>query len=158
MQALRSLGLLEPMLRVSLNSPNSGFVIWDRDWNEILKLKPKTADPSLPVPSMRIARKALRQILTDAVSPDDVINWGISCTSAAQDKNGKVQVQLSNGDMDDCDILIAADSGDSKIRAARSRRRSGRSCALLLRRCSPSRIRETSSPSCTPTRMAGAGG
>jgi 2-polyprenyl-6-methoxyphenol hydroxylase-like FAD-dependent oxidoreductase len=121
MQALRKLGLLEPMLRASLNGTkdhNSGFAIWDKDWNELLKLKPKPSDPSLPVPSMRIARKALRQILIDAVLPNDVINWGISCTGATQLANGKVQVQLSNGDMDECDLLVAADGANSKIRAA----------------------------------------
>jgi 2-polyprenyl-6-methoxyphenol hydroxylase-like FAD-dependent oxidoreductase len=119
MQALHKLGLLEPMLRASLTGvgdKKSGFAIWDKDWNEILKLKPKPSDPNLPVSSMRIARKALRQIMIGAVSPDDIIHWGVSCTSAAQLENGKVQVQLSNGDTQECDLLIAADGANSKIR------------------------------------------
>lgn len=119
-QALSKLGLLEPMLRVSLTgiqTDNGGFAIWDKNWNEILKLKPRLSDPNLPGPSMRIARKALRQILIDAVSPGDVIHWGISCTGVVQLDNGKVQVQCSNGEMDECDILIAADGANSKIRA-----------------------------------------
>jgi 2-polyprenyl-6-methoxyphenol hydroxylase-like FAD-dependent oxidoreductase len=123
MQALRSLGLLEPVLRASLTGHNppsgSGFAIWDKDWNELLKLKLKDSNPELPVPSMRIARKALRQILIDAISPNDVIHWDVACTSAAQlDNSGRVQVQLSNGDTDACDLLIAADGANSKIRAA----------------------------------------
>lgn len=121
MQALHKLGLLESMLRASLTGDepsNSGFAIWDKDWNEILKFKPKAADPSFPAPSMRIARKALRQILIDAVSPDDVIHWGTSCMSTVQDEHGRVQVQLSNGDTDSCDILIAADGANSKLCAA----------------------------------------
>ena len=121
MQALQKLGLLEPMLRASLTgteTSNSGFAIWDKNWNEVLKIKAKATDPTLAVPSMRIARKALRQILIDAVSPDDVIHWGTSCTGTVQGENGKIQVQLSNGETDECDILIAADGANSKIRAA----------------------------------------
>lgn len=121
MQALQKLGLLEPMLRASLTGigdNNGGFAIWDKDWNELLKLRPKSSDPTLPVPTMRIARKALRQIMINAASPDDIIHWGVSCTGATQLANDKVEVQLSNGDMQECDILVAADGASSKIRAA----------------------------------------
>jgi 2-polyprenyl-6-methoxyphenol hydroxylase-like FAD-dependent oxidoreductase len=120
MQALSKLGLLEPMLRASLTgirNDSGGFVIWDKDWNEVIKFKSRSSDPNLPAPSMRIARKALRQILVDAVSPGDVIHWGISCTGAMQLDNGKVRVHCSSGEMDECDLLMAADGANSKIRA-----------------------------------------
>jgi 2-polyprenyl-6-methoxyphenol hydroxylase-like FAD-dependent oxidoreductase len=118
-QALSKLGLLEPMLRASITgtkNDNSGFAIWDKDWNEVLKMKPRILDPSLP--SMRIARKALRQILIDAVSPDDFIHWGVQCTDAVQLDNGRVQIHFSNGDKDECDLLIAADGANSKLRTS----------------------------------------
>jgi 2-polyprenyl-6-methoxyphenol hydroxylase-like FAD-dependent oxidoreductase len=120
MQALHKLGLLEPMLRASLTgakNDSGGFAVWDKDWTEILKFKARTSDSGLAVPSMRIARKALREILIDGVASDDVIHWGVSCTDPERLEDGKVQVRCSNGEVDECDILIAADGVNSRIRA-----------------------------------------
>lgn len=121
MQALNKLGLLESMLRVSVTGTREergGFVLWDKDWNEILKIKERTPDADLPAPFMRIKRNLLRQTLVDAVPSGDTIHWAITCTGAVQLSNGKIQVQLSNGRVDECDLLVAADGANSKIRSS----------------------------------------
>jgi 2-polyprenyl-6-methoxyphenol hydroxylase-like FAD-dependent oxidoreductase len=120
MQALRKLGLLEPMLRASLTGvkgDKGGFAIWDKDWKELIRMEARNPDPSLPAASMRIMRRELRRILLEAVPASDIIHWATFCTGAVQLSNGRVQVQLSNGKTDECDILVAADGASSKIRA-----------------------------------------
>jgi 2-polyprenyl-6-methoxyphenol hydroxylase-like FAD-dependent oxidoreductase len=82
MQALHKLGLLEAMLRVSIagtKGDQGAFVIWDKNWKEILKTKAQTSDKDLLAPSMRIARKALREVLIDAVPPHVNIQWETAC-------------------------------------------------------------------------------
>lgn len=66
---------------------------------------------------MRIARRELRRVLIDAVPSTD-IHWSSYCTGAVQLGNGRVQVQLSNGEVDECDLLVAADGANSKVRAS----------------------------------------
>jgi 2-polyprenyl-6-methoxyphenol hydroxylase-like FAD-dependent oxidoreductase len=120
MQALHKLGLLEAMLRVSIagtKGDQGAFVIWDKNWKEILKMKAQTSDKDLLAPSLRIARKALREVLIDAIPPQVNMQWETTCTGVVQLSKGKVQVQLSNGEADECDLLIAADGANSKIRA-----------------------------------------
>ncbi|KAF4635073.1 hypothetical protein G7Y89_g3031 [Cudoniella acicularis] len=119
MQTLRKLGLLEETLAasVSVNQENLGnFVLWDRDWNEILRARVDKKD--LPQPHMRIARGVLRTKLIDAVPKEGVvIKWGIACVGAEKLEGGKVRVQLSDdGETDECDLLIVADGTRSKIR------------------------------------------
>lgn len=121
MQALKKLALLEMAVQVSLigtKDDDRGFAVWDNQWKELMKLKARTPDADLPAPTMRITRQALRKILVNAISPDDAINWSTSCTGARQLNNGKIQVQLSNGMVEECDILVAADGANSKIRAS----------------------------------------
>jgi 2-polyprenyl-6-methoxyphenol hydroxylase-like FAD-dependent oxidoreductase len=119
-QALHKLGFLKAMLRViiaSTKGDQSAFIIWDKNWKEVLKMKAQTSDNDLLAPSMRIARKALREVLIDAVPPHVNMQWETTCTGVVQLSNGKVQVQLSNGGADECDLLIAADGANSEIRA-----------------------------------------
>ena len=118
MRTLKKLGLLDQLLRESITGiqENPGtFVLWDRDWTDILRAS-QTSPKDLPVPSMRIARNVLRRTLIEAVPKSDQINWGIACTGAVKLANGRVGVQLSNGNMEECDLLIAADGSKSKIR------------------------------------------
>jgi 2-polyprenyl-6-methoxyphenol hydroxylase-like FAD-dependent oxidoreductase len=119
-QALNKLGVLDAMLRVTIagtKGDRGGFVIWDKDWNEVIKMKARSSDKDLLVPSIRVARKALREVLIDAVPPQVKMHWETACIGVAQLNNGKIRVQLSNGEVDHCDLLIAADGANSKIRA-----------------------------------------
>lgn len=120
LQALRNLGLLDDMLAQSItgvqDNPGS-FVLWDKHWNDVLRARVRTPE-NLPVPGMRIKRSVLRRILLDAVPGDDEIRWGTACSSAAKLASGKIEVRLSNGQTDECDLLVAADGSRSKLRAS----------------------------------------
>ena len=126
MQALQKLGLIETMLAQSITGlqENPGtFCLWDKDWKEILRAKasPPAAtinSPALQTPSMRIARGVLRRILIEAVPESDQIHWGTICTGATKLTNGRIGVQLGNGRMKECDLLVAADGSKSKLRSS----------------------------------------
>ena len=122
MQALQKLELLDEMFAASVTGQHGGagkFRIWDINFNPILTFKtPKTPPDGLPVHGMRIARYVLRQGLIDAIPTRVMAHWQLSCTSASELSDGRVQVTLSNGSTDECDLLIAADGANSKVRAA----------------------------------------
>ena len=121
MQALQKLGVLESVLRVSITGvqgARGGFALWDTEWTEILKVKPRSPPDGLPVPNMRIARYLLRQTLVEALSPNDTIRWATACRGARQLSSGQVEVQLNNGQVQECDFLIVADGASSKLRRA----------------------------------------
>ena len=121
MQALQKLGILESVLRVSVTGvqgARGGFALWDTEWTEILKVKPRSPPDGLPVPNMRIARCLLRRKLVEALSTTDTIRWATACTGARQLSGGRVEVQLSNGQVQECDFLIVADGANSKLRRA----------------------------------------
>jgi 2-polyprenyl-6-methoxyphenol hydroxylase-like FAD-dependent oxidoreductase len=118
-QVLQKLGLLEEMLRISITGiqgDRGGFALWNTDWTEILKVKRRTPPEGLPVASIRIARYLLRRTLVEALSPQDTLHWATACTGANQLPSGQVEVQLSNGQVQVCDFLIAADGANSRLR------------------------------------------
>jgi len=120
MQALQKLGLLDTMLSQSITGiqENPGtFCLWDKEWKEILRVKPR-APANLPSSGMRIKRNVLRKNLIEAVQATDETHWGTTCTGAVKLSNGKIGVQLSDGRMDECDLLVAADGSNSKIRSS----------------------------------------
>jgi 2-polyprenyl-6-methoxyphenol hydroxylase-like FAD-dependent oxidoreductase len=120
-QVLRKLGLLESMLRISITGiqgDRGGFALWNTNWTEILKVKRRTPPEGLPVASIRIARYLLRRTLAEALSPQDTLHWATACTGANQLPSGQVEVQLSNGQVEVCDFLIAADGANSRLRQA----------------------------------------
>lgn len=119
MQALQKLGVLESALRVSvtgIQEARGGFALWDTNWAEILKVKPRNPPEGLPVPNMRIARYLLRRTLIEALSPQDTIYWATACTGVIQLPSGQLQVELNNGQVQACDFLIAADGANSRLR------------------------------------------
>lgn len=122
MQTLRKLGLLDSCLAASITGTqeNPGtFVLWDENWNELMRAKVSEKSWSdLPTPHMRIARCELRGQLLQALPESATIRWGTTCTGAVKLSNGKICVQISNGKLDECDLLIGADGSRSKLRAS----------------------------------------
>lgn len=122
--AIRHLGLLDEILKHAVTGPDSvkSFRMWDKDWNSLMELSFKPYD-GLPTAGIRIARRDLRNILTKVGESDNNITWGTSCTSAEVLENGRIRVHLSRSDnpskneTEECDMLIAADGANSKIRA-----------------------------------------
>ena len=119
-QTLQKLGILDKAIDVSItgltHGEAGGFTIWDTSWNELLKIRPWIPE-GLPVGGLRIARRRLRDVMIDAVEAGDVVHWNIACTGVTRLDDGRVQLQLSNGGTDQCDLLIAADGASSKLRA-----------------------------------------
>jgi len=122
-QALQRLGILDTMVEASIKNAmekDGGFCVWDKNWNEIIKLRARVP-PSLPVGSLRIARKNLRSVMVkSAMAAGLEIHWGIACVSVTQaqgDGSGGLTVSLSSGTKETCDMLIAADGASSKLRA-----------------------------------------
>ncbi|MGW7538464.1 FAD-dependent oxidoreductase [Amycolatopsis sp. NPDC054798] len=60
-------------------------------------------------------RPALRKLLLDAL-PEDTVHWGRAVARAEPLGDGRHRVHLSGGETLECDFLIGADGGRSKIR------------------------------------------
>lgn len=73
-----------------------------------------------PVPAIRIARRDLRRVLIDGLADQDEVRWTIACTGAevCPGHGGKIKVQLSDGGVEECDLLTAAGGANSKVRGA----------------------------------------
>jgi 2-polyprenyl-6-methoxyphenol hydroxylase-like FAD-dependent oxidoreductase len=121
MQALQKLGLLDSMLEMSitgLQGQKGTFMLWDVNWKPILKFKSPSQPPDgLPAPHMRIARNVLRRLLVEGLPSYAEVHWSSACRGVQRLPDGRVQVELSDGQVDDCDILVIADGANSKLRA-----------------------------------------
>ncbi|KAF2122702.1 hypothetical protein BDV96DRAFT_639270 [Lophiotrema nucula] len=85
-QTLQKLGLLDQLLEVSITDlgegnektgDKGGFVIWNREWKEVMKVRSKTPNGS-PAAGIRINRASLRKTLAGAVEalPDTKDSFG----------------------------------------------------------------------------------
>jgi 2-polyprenyl-6-methoxyphenol hydroxylase-like FAD-dependent oxidoreductase len=121
MQALQKLGLLDSMLEMSitgLQGQKGTFMLWDAHWKPILKVKAPPQPPDgLPAPHMRIARNVLRRLLVKGLPSYVEVHWASACRGVQRLPDGRVEVELNDGRSDDCDIFIAADGANSKLRA-----------------------------------------
>ncbi|KAM6505709.1 hypothetical protein FSOLCH5_013882 [Fusarium solani] len=121
--ALQKVGLLDRVIEAATPGTTSmSFKMWDSNWSELLSISAKPYG-DLPVGGLRIARADLREILiqeAEALGID--INWEAQCLSAASSDSG-IEITVSSKEGSNpmqhkCDILVAADGANSKIRAS----------------------------------------
>ncbi|KAL7939274.1 hypothetical protein V8C35DRAFT_286207 [Trichoderma chlorosporum] len=117
--ALKNLGLLDKALEQAISGVDGvgSFKIWDSQWREQVSFVRKPVS-GIPSTSIRIARKDIRQVLHNSCQLD--IRWDSQCVSAMQLPGGRLRVRVIHGNGDeseqDCDLLVAADGANSKLR------------------------------------------
>nr|POE94416.1 fad-dependent monooxygenase nscc [Quercus suber] len=117
LEALRDLDLFDDAVKKSTAS--SMPTIWSRGWTTLLEPGAAGIKKGASTPhSYRLVRHVLRDLLVDALPESQTVNWELGCESARVLGDGRVEVKLSNGAIDTCDLLIAADGANSKIRQA----------------------------------------
>jgi 2-polyprenyl-6-methoxyphenol hydroxylase-like FAD-dependent oxidoreductase len=121
--AAHDLGILDDVMKHAVQGLGSKlkFTMWNSSWKELLTQTFEPA-PGLPTSGIRIARKNLRKVLTDAVGREQII-WNTACVDAEKLPNGKMLVKLSEGQTEstaECDLLIIADGASSKLRASQA--------------------------------------
>lgn len=114
--AIQQLGLLDEVQKHA--TLNGGDIrVWADNWKWLSSINP-TAYRHLPAATMRIAREDLKRILVEkAETTKTTFKWGLAAVSAERLSSGKIQVTFSNGETEECDLLIAADGANSKMRA-----------------------------------------
>lgn len=123
MQSTQKLGLLDKMLAASVTGSQGGkSVIWDPSMKPLVEfqLSEVGRGKNFPVPATRISRTDLRRVLIDGLNAQDEVRLTVSCTGAkvCPGDGGKVKIRLSDGSVDELDLLIAADGARSKLRGA----------------------------------------
>ncbi|KAK9427667.1 hypothetical protein V1505DRAFT_379388 [Lipomyces doorenjongii] len=120
--ALQQLGLLDDIRAHS--TLNSGAIrVWGDNWKELASINPKPYG-DLPAATMRIQRQDLKRILVEnAEKANATWRWTCTCTSAERLSSGQIRVTISDAEAgstltQDCDLLIAADGANSRIRAS----------------------------------------
>ncbi|CCT65490.1 uncharacterized protein FFUJ_02433 [Fusarium fujikuroi IMI 58289] len=122
--ALKRLGLIDQIVDNAVSGLNGegAFKIWGPNWHEHASFRHEPIE-ELPSPSVRIARKDLRKVLHDNLRPENSVQWNSRCISARQTDQGRVRVQVASGQPgnetiteEECDLLIAADGANSKLR------------------------------------------
>lgn len=121
MQVLQHLDILERMLPSSLSARsgrNGSFNLWSTDWESLLDVPVVSSEDGTPTATgMRIARAVLRRAMIDAVGDaDDEIVWDKPCSNVEALPGGRVRMDLADGAVDECDILVVADGASSRIR------------------------------------------
>ncbi|KAJ5378239.1 uncharacterized protein N7496_005648 [Penicillium cataractarum] len=120
--AIQQLGLLDEVREHS--TLNGGDIrVWSDNWKWLSSINP-TVYGNLPAATMRITRQNLKRILVERVEQTQtVLKWGSACTSAERLSNGQIRVSISEdvgsatSSTLDCDLLVAADGANSRIRA-----------------------------------------
>lgn len=125
--ALQKLDLVDDAFAAAVSGVDAshGFKVWDPDWSERARPTKKPLH-GLPTPSIRITRKSLRRLLNNVVEAwgNSSIEWDSQCLEVARLENGKLKVRIQRGkgaqsEVIDrhCDLLVAADGANSKLRA-----------------------------------------
>lgn len=117
LQALQKLGMIEDIYDSRAPGSDDGIMIRDAKWTVLFtKSSSSTPPDGLPIDKMRITRNNLRECLNRGVSKDVEMRWGTCCNTAAQLKGGGVEVGLSDGTTEECDLFIVADGASSRVR------------------------------------------
>ncbi|PLB34865.1 FAD-dependent oxidoreductase [Aspergillus candidus] len=120
---LKQLGLLDKVIDGAvMTDAISKFTIWDKDWNASPSFNvPAYGD--MPTSAVRIPRRVLRTILIEAAEAAGIeVHWSVSCEDFEYLDDGRVGIRLRNADDGEiietraCDLLVAADGANSKIR------------------------------------------
>jgi 2-polyprenyl-6-methoxyphenol hydroxylase-like FAD-dependent oxidoreductase len=125
LHALEHLGFLDAALATStvgLNGTQPLPTLWTKDWRPMLELnsKAKRNDDVQNPPStgIRMVRYVLRNMLIEGLPTHTKVHWGKGCSGVRNLDNGRVEVEIEDGSTEQCDLLIAADGANSKIRTA----------------------------------------
>lgn len=119
LHVLRNLkrGILEELIR--LQEPSNAANFCKQDFQPLLSVSPKQGEGmnTKTYEVLRIMRTRLRQTLLSKV-PAEWIQFGKTCISAEPPlKEGQpVKLQFSDGSDAECDLLVAADGANSKLR------------------------------------------
>ncbi|KAH7085510.1 hypothetical protein BKA63DRAFT_574727 [Paraphoma chrysanthemicola] len=124
LHALEELGLLKAALNsstVGTNGIQPLPTFWTKEWKPMLDLntpeKLKQASQGKGNTTIRLVRHVLRDTLLDSVPAHIRIHWERGCSSAQVLEGGRMRIDLNDGSSDECDLLIAADGANSKIRS-----------------------------------------
>ena len=114
-QMLDKMGLYEKCKEVSVTHAGN-MHIWNRTFsNSLLRLSVGPVGEK-GLMAMRIRRNALQKVLAEQAKECGwEIVWGKGVVDAEK-KDTKMQVELSDGEKVDCDLLVAADGSSSKVR------------------------------------------
>ena len=117
LRILQKLDLLDETLAES--NPGTHFTLFNADFTPLMETKtPASTIEGLSQTAVRIARANLRQILLKHMPSSVTMHWNCSIISAREEQDGTVTVDLENGKQEQCDLVIAADGSNSKIRNA----------------------------------------
>jgi 2-polyprenyl-6-methoxyphenol hydroxylase-like FAD-dependent oxidoreductase len=109
--ALQDLGLLQETLACSIfELGKGGFKMWDNTWKELIAISAKGCYESIPVGTMRIARRDLRRLVIEhAEKAGATIHWNSMCTGVNKLDSGLVEVTVTDlqggSTKHDCDLL-----------------------------------------------------
>lgn len=114
LRALRSIGLMEPCLRVGFQVDEYRY--YDADENLLASLRPlRVAGEDAPAMNM-LPRPALHEILRSAAEKAGAsIRLGITVDALSQHAD-RVDVTFSNGEKSSYDLVVGADGIRSKVR------------------------------------------
>ncbi|TQV97055.1 monooxygenase [Cordyceps javanica] len=122
--ALNKMGLLADTLRNTIAGVGGAgsFTLWTSSWRVLTRRRRPAAD-GMPTTSVRISPNEIQRILLAAAHLDNEnsVYWNTRCISVAKLSTGRLLIEVIQGDDSEsdfmeCDLLVAADGANSKIR------------------------------------------